>query len=141
MDPRDIARYRSQFLANPPAFVEGVRGFCKQAGMSETWDSLKLPLFLALLAYGGLKAGSAWGRYANRTQNPNGPVKGPFMKLVEGALPEGQKVVWPGQPGYAAEQSRRAAEYLSKRKERFGDIPWADPAAKARVEAMASGGL
>ena len=31
MDALDISRYRSWLLANPSAFVEGVRGFCKQA--------------------------------------------------------------------------------------------------------------
>lgn len=100
MGPQDISRYRSLLLSNPSAFVEGARGFFKQAGVQETWDSVKLPLLLTLLTYGGLKAGTAWGRYAGRTGNPNGPIKGPILKAIEAGLPEGEHFVYKGTPEY-----------------------------------------
>ena len=110
MDPRDIARYRRQVLANPPAFVEGVQGMFKQAGLSETWDSVKLPLLLTLLTYGGMKAGTAWGRYANSTGNPNGPVKGPLLKVIEAALPKDRYFVYKGTPEYDDIMAYRTAQ-------------------------------
>lgn len=100
MDPLDISRYRNWLKSNPSAFVEGARGFCKQAGIGGTWRAIK-PWVLALLGgYLAMRAGSAWGRYANRTDNPNGPIKGPFLKILEGALPEGEKLVYPGTKAY-----------------------------------------
>ena len=100
MGPQDISRYRSLFVSDPSAFVEGARGFFKQAGVQETWDSVKFPLLLTLLTYGGLKAGTAWGRYAGRTGNPNGPIKGPILKVIESTLPKDQYFVYRGTPEY-----------------------------------------
>lgn len=100
MDPLDVSRYRRQLLSNPSAFVEGARDFCKQAGTSETWDSIKPWLLAAALGYGALKLGSGWGRYANSTGNPSGPVKGPILKLLESALPEDNRFVYKGTPEY-----------------------------------------
>jgi len=147
MDPQDFRRYRSLLKSNPSAFVEGVRGFCtfhkqaavKQAGISETWDAVKPWLIALAIGYGGMKLGSGWGRYANKTDNPNGPVKGPLMKIVEGFLPKGKRIYWPGQDGYEAVKSGKDKDYLAWRKDKFGDLPWDDPAAQARVETSAQG--
>ena len=140
MGPFDVRRYKSWYDSNPSAFVEGALGFCKQAAFGDTaWETVK-PLLLAMaLGYGALKLGSGWGRYANATGNPNGPVKGPILKMLEAALPAGEKLVYEGTPEYAALQARRAADYLADRKARSGDLPWTDPEAKARVEALAAG--
>lgn len=110
MDARDIERFRTLFLSDPSAFVEGAQGLCKKAGLRETWDAVKLPLLLGLLTYGGAKAGTAWGRYAQRTGNPNGPVKGPIMKLLEAALPDGERVLYKGTPQYDAHVANKALE-------------------------------
>jgi len=107
MGPCDKDNYRNWLLANPRAFVAGARGFCKQAGLSETWDSIKLPLLLGLLTYGGMKAGTAWGRYAQRTGNPNGPIKGPLLKVLEAALPADEHVVYKGTPEYDSVRAYR----------------------------------
>ena len=101
MSPLDIDRYRGLFLSNPSAFVKGVHGFCKRASEDGgLWDSIKKPLLLGLLAYGGLRAGSSWGRYANSTGNPNGPIRGPLLKILEAALPKDEHLVYPGTKQY-----------------------------------------
>lgn len=100
-----VAVYRQHLRNDPKSFVEGVASFCKQAaryddGKRSTMSRV-LPWLLALAGgYAALKAGSGWGRYAQATDNPNGPIKGPIGKLLELSLPKGNKVLWPGQDGY-----------------------------------------
>ena len=100
-----LAEYERHLRNDPRSFVEGVVSFCKQAegyGDGESTFSKILPWLLAIGGgYALLNLGSSWGRYAEKTGNKLGPVKGPLGKLVEGMLPKDQpKPVWPGEPGY-----------------------------------------
>lgn len=56
MDPRDLSRYRSWLLSNPSAFVEGVRGFCKQAAGGTITLTEDDPLYSFVKARKGMNA-------------------------------------------------------------------------------------
>lgn len=105
MDNR-LAVYGQHLRNDPRSFVEGVASFCKQAARYDDGDersrfSRVLPWLLALGGgYAALKLGSGWGRWAQANDNPNGPVKGPAVRMLELSLPKGNKVLWPGQKGY-----------------------------------------
>lgn len=122
---RSIADYRQCLRDDPRSFVEGVASFCKQAQARERGDSpfrRVLPWLLGLAGiYGAMKFGSGWGRYAEKTDNPNGPVKGPIAKLLELSLPEGNRVVWPGQKAYGDVMSYRTAQDDAKWNAEFGN--------------------
>lgn len=107
------AGYEAALMHDPSSFVQGVVSFCKaaeeQASAGDVYETGRHRGFLArvlpwVLALGGgylaMKAGSGWGRYANATNNPNGPVKGPIMKMLELSLPKGNNVLWPGQKAF-----------------------------------------
>lgn len=107
------AEYKVAFAQDPKSFVRGVLEFCKQADVQlsgvpngEYEVRPKKNLFMRILpwlavlggGYLALKGGEAWGRYANASKNPYGPIKGPTLKLLEKL--HGGKFLYPGQPGY-----------------------------------------
>ena len=98
--------YRSWLLANPKAFVEGVRGFCKTAAQrrimivggdndesepeteKSLWDTIK-PWIIGLGGgYLALKAGERWGRFAQKHNYKYGPILGPALAGLNAVLPE-----------------------------------------------------
>lgn len=127
----DIDSYREAFLADPKAFVSGARTLCKQAGAAETWDAVKPWLLALAIGYGGLKLGSGWGRYAEHTKNPNGPVVGPFMSAMNVLLPTTERIYWMGQPGYGKAKAFDDAAYLARRSAIMGESPPTTPKVEA----------
>jgi len=100
MGPQDISRYRSWLLSNPSAFVEGVRGFCKQAAAARPvekeekslWEKVK-PWVIGLGAAGlGLWAGDKWGRFAQKHNYKYGPVRGPLVAGLGAFLPKDDRI-------------------------------------------------
>ena len=104
MDPCDNT-YRSWLLADPKAFVAGVRGFCKQAAQQRVvfmggddedsgraekglWDTIKPWLIGLGGGYLALKGGEWWGRYAQSRGYRQGPITGPFVAMANGFLPK-----------------------------------------------------
>ena len=89
-----FAAYRKSFQSNPDAFMEGVVSFCKQASRDDR--SFLEKLFPWVLGIGGLYGatllGDAWGRYASKTNNPLGPVRGPLTLALNKFLPEDKRI-------------------------------------------------
>lgn len=114
MTTEQLEYCRKRVLADPAAFAAGARSLCKSAsaydGGSSLWDRVKPWLIALAVGYGGLRLGSAWGRHAEKTKNPHGPVKGPLSEMtksiVEASFP-GKTVYYPGQEGYDEALARR----------------------------------
>ena len=114
MTTEQLEYCRKRVLADPAAFAAGARSLCKSAALvndiSDLWGRVKPWLIALALGYGGLRLGSAWGRHAEKTKNPHGPIKGPLSEItksvVEANLP-GQTVYFPGQPGYDEALARK----------------------------------
>jgi hypothetical protein len=113
MQKEELKRYAYIMARDPKSFIEGARSFCKQAQYQDgrsTWSKVMPTLAILGGAYLSLKAGSGWGRYAEQTGNPNGPIKGVIGKMLEGLLPQDQKVYWKGSPEYSVLQKKRKKE-------------------------------
>jgi len=112
MTAKTIDAYRDSFRSDPDAFLEGVASFCKQAEYDDErtlWQKLKPWLFALGGGYLALKLGERWGRYAEKNDNPAGPIKGPIGEALEWMLP-GRKVVWPGSKEYDRVKAVRTAQ-------------------------------
>lgn len=93
-----FAAYRKSFQSNPNAFLEGVVSFCKQAsdGDDEGLFDKVLPWVVGAGGiYGAMLLGDTWGRYAARTNNKLGPVRGPMSALLNKFLPKDKRVTPP----------------------------------------------
>lgn len=89
-----FAAYRKSFQSNPNAFLEGVVSFCKQA--SDDDDGILGRIFPWVLglggAYGAMLLGDTWGRHAQKTGNPLGPVRGPLVAMFNKFLPADKRI-------------------------------------------------
>lgn len=113
-----LSDYREAFRSNPNAFVKGARRFCKEAASSgmfgggrgrgrdddddrDLFDRV-LPWLIGLPAgFLALRGASQWGRYAERTGSPYGPIMGPLKTLALMASHPGHDIHWDRSPGSA----------------------------------------
>ena len=121
------ADYKAAFAQDPSSVVRGVLMFCKQAEYSDDYEvKKKKSLFGKILpwvavlggGYAALKGGELWGRYANASKNPYGPIKGPTLKLIEKLT--NSKFLYPGQPGYDEAKDTRQLRQEKEWEAKYG---------------------